>query len=251
VHWPNLTPSGSTRSNAAWLALAAVLALEAAGIAAIFSAERRAQQADESRISAFQKAGPGWRKALVDGDTGLDPHNHRRKPGPARGERLVAPISRPPSVAANEANLHPDELVIGVEVGGKAQAYQFKGFERKSGHLVNDMVGAVPVSVAYCDLTECLRVYSDPRAAQPLDLTVAGVLNGEMILRHGGKMYFHRSGSEVDPGLEPSTLPFQMITPTVMKWKEWSARHPDTRVYVGKRDDASQKRQRTSVGAAQ
>jgi hypothetical protein len=238
-------------SKTAWLALAVVLALEAAGIAAIFAAERRAQQADEARISVFQKAGPGWRKALVDDDTAIHPSQDGKKSIRARRERLIAPISRPPSVAANEAKLRADELVIGVEVAGKAHAYQFKGFERKSGHLVNDVVGEVPVSLAYCDLTDCLRVYSDPHAGEPLDLTVAGVLNGEMIIRHGGKMYFHKSGREVDPGHGPATLPYQNITPTVTTWKEWSARHPDTQVYIGEREIASPKKQPTSVGTVQ
>ena len=252
MHSPDLTPSRRPDNrNAAWLALAAILAFELAGVVAIVAAERRAQQADEARISVFQKAGPAWRKALVDVDSGLGPSRYGKKPGVAWREQLVVPISRPPSLAANEAKLPPDELVIGVEVVGKAQAYRFKGFERKNGHLVNDVVGGVPISVAYCDLTECLRVYSDPRATEPLDLNVAGVLNGEMILRHGGKMYFHKSGREVDPSDEPSSLPYQIITPTMTTWKEWTARHPDTRVYTGKRDHASQKNQREPAGSAQ
>jgi len=236
------TPSGPTISNSAWLALAVVLALEAAGVAAIFAAERKAQQADEARISVFQKAGTGWRKALVDNDTAVDPRQDGKKPVRARGERLIAPISRPPSVAASEAKLHADELVIGVEVGGNAHAYRFKGFERKSGHLVNDVVGEVPVSVAYCDLTDCLRVYSDPHAGEPLDLTVAGVLNGEMIIRHGGRMYYHKSGRQVDPGHGPASLPYQIIASTVTTWKEWTARHPDTQVFLGEREDVSPKK---------
>jgi hypothetical protein len=229
------------------MVLAAVLTLEAIGIASIVAAERRAQRADEARISVFQKAGSAWRKRVVSEDSGTDTPQRGAKPGRAASERVAKPIVRPPSLPAHEANLRPDEKVIGVEVGGKARAYRFAAFERMSGHLVNDLVGGVPVSIAYCDMTECLRVYSEPQGSEPLDLNVAGVLNGEMIMRHGGRMYFHRSGKEVEPGNGSPPLPYALITPTVTTWKEWIASHPDTRVYVGKSQDvADGKRQRQS-----
>jgi hypothetical protein len=222
-----MIPFGPLDRGTARMVLAAVLTLEAMGIAVIVAAEQSAQRADEARISVFQKAGLAWRK------------------------RLAEPILRPPSLAAKEAKLEPDEVVIGVEVGGKAQAYRFAAFESKIGHLVNDLVGGVPVSVAYCDMTECLRVYSDPRGSELLDLNVAGVLNDEMIMRHGGKMYFHKSGKLVEPGNDSPTLPYPLITPTVTTWKEWTTRHPDTRVYIGKREDVSKGARQPSAGPGQ
>jgi hypothetical protein len=233
------------------MVLAAVLTLEAMGIVGIVAAERSAQRADEARISVFQKAGLAWKKVFVDVYTGSEAPKYGEKAGLVWRKRLAEPILRPPSLAAYEAKLQPDEMVIGVEVGGKAQAYRFAAFELKSGHLVNDLVGGVPVSVAYCDLTECLRVYSDPRGSEPLDLKVAGVLNGEMIVRHGGSMYFHKSGKEVEPGNNSPTLPYPLITPTVTTWKEWTTRHPDTRVYIGKREDVSKGARQPSAGPGQ
>ena len=217
------------------MVLAAVLTVEAMGIVGIVAAERSAQRADEARISVFQKAGPAWKKVFVDVYTGRETPKCGEKAGLVWRKRLAEPILRPPSLAANEAKLQPDEMVIGVEVGGKAQAYRLAAFELKSGYLVNDLLGGVPVSVAYCDKSECLRVYSDPRGSEPLDLKVAGVLNNEMIVRHGGTMYFHKSGKEVEPGDGSPTLPFALINPTVTTWKEWTAKHPDTSVYIGER----------------
>ena len=233
------------------MALAAALSLEAIGIAAIVAAERSAQRADEARISVFQKAGPAWKKVYVDVYTGTGTPADGEKAGLTWRKRLAEPILRPPSLAAAEAKLQPDELVIGVEVGGKARAYRFAAFERMSGHLVNDLVGGVPVSVAYCNLTRCLRVYSDPRGSKPLDLTVAGTLNDEMIMRHAERMYFHKSGKEVEPGNDAPALPYPLITPTVTTWKEWNARHPDTRVYIGKREEVSKGERRPSAGPGQ
>ena len=241
-------PLGPLNRGTARMALAAVLTAEALGIAAIVTAERSAQRADQARISVFQRAGLAWKKALVDVATSTETPQYGARRGFARRKRLAEPTIRPPSLAAKEANLRPDEIVIGVEVGGKAQAYQFAGFDSKSGHLVNDLVGGVPVSVAYCDLTECLRVYSDPRGSKPLDLSVAGTLNDEMIMRHAERMYFHKSGKGVEPGNDAPALPYPLITPTVTTWKEWVTRHPDTRVYIGKHQDASSRERQPSAG---
>jgi hypothetical protein len=219
-----MIPFGTPDRGTAHKFLALILSVEAMGIAAIVAAERSAQRADQARMSVFQTAGPDWKK------------------------RIAEPVLLPPSLAPNEAKLPPDEIVIGVEVGGDARAYRFASFEWKSGHLVNDLVGGVPVSVAYCDLTGCLRVYSGPRDAVPLDLNVAGVLNGEMIIRHGGRMYFHKSGNEVEPGDGSPKLPYTLITPTVTTWKEWTAKHPETRVYVGKRENVSKADRRPFAG---
>ena len=202
-----MIPFGPLGRGNARMVLAAVLALEAMGIAVIVAAERSAQRADEARISVFQKAGLAWKKVFVDVYTGTGTPNYGEKAGLTWRKRLAEPILRPPSVAAKEAKLQPDEIVIGVEVGGKPRAYRFTAFESRNGHLVNDLVGGVPVSVAYCDLTECLRVYSDPRGSEPLDLNVAGILNDEMIVRHGGRMYFHKSGKEVEPGNDCAHAP--------------------------------------------
>ena len=222
-----MIPFGTPDRGTARKALALILTVEAMGIAAIVVAERSAQRADLARISVFQKAGSAWRK------------------------RLAEPVHLPTSLAASDAKLAPDEIVIGVEVGGDARAYRLASFEWKSGHIVNDVVGEVPVSVAYCDLTECLRVYSGPPGALPLNLNVAGVLDGEMILRHEGRMYFHKSGNEVEAGAGSPKLPYPLINPTVTTWKEWTARHPDTRVYIGKRENVSRVDRQQSAGPVQ
>ena len=246
-----MIPFGALDRGTARMVLAAVLTIEVMGLAMIIASERSAQRADEARISVFQKAGPAWTKRLAEVHTGAGPPKNGEKAGPVWRKPLAEPIIRPPSLAAKEANLRPDEIVIGVEVGGKAQAYRFASFEWKSGHQDNDLVGGVPVSVAYCDMTDCLRVYSEPQGSEPLDLNVAGVLNGEMIMRHGERMYFHKSGKEVEPRDGSPTLPYPLITPTVTTWKEWTARHPDTRVYVGKRENTSKGERRPSAGPGQ
>src|SRR4051812_31233538 len=77
---------------------------------------------------------------------------------PWRGNVTNA-ISRPRVVGAKGSNLPPDATVVGIEVGGNARAYGVGAFQHPRGQLVNDLIGGVPVSVAYCNLSDCLRVY--------------------------------------------------------------------------------------------
>ncbi len=217
--------------------LALVVTLELAGIAVVVSAERSAQRRDDARISIFQKAGAAWIRRTTEIYTGKGSPRYGEKAGLAWRERLAEPILRPRSVAARAVSLAPEEKVIGIVLGSEARAYRFAAFESKTGHLVNDLVGGVPVSVAYCDKTQCLRVYSDPGGTGLLDLNVAGSLFDEMVMRHGDKMYFHKSGKEVQGGASVATIPYALVTPTVTTWREWTARHPDTQVYIGKQED--------------
>jgi hypothetical protein len=144
-----------------------------------------------------------------------------------------APIRVPPVIQATKAQLRPEERVIGVELGGRARAYRLASLEDDRRHLVNDLIGGVPVSVAYCNVSHCVRVYTDPQGSQPLDAEVPGLLNGQMVIRLGGTLYFHESGRAVEPGENPPAMPYTLLTPTVTTWKEWTRLHPDTDVYDG------------------
>ena len=157
-----------------------------------------------------------------------------QRPGASWQKNSAQAILRPPTQAAKTATLPPEEMVIGVVAGGRARAYRLAAFEGKSGHLVNDLIDGVPVSVAYCDLTKCVRVYTDPLGSAPLNVEVSGVLDDEMILKLGGNLYFHKSGQSLTPGDGPPAMPYDLLTPTLTTWEEWTKQHPDTDVYMGK-----------------
>lgn len=172
-------------------------------------------------------------------------------------EILAAPVERPGTLAAKDAGLAPDEKVIGVVVGGKARAYRIKAMEGRSQHLVNDLIAGVPVSVAYCNLTECVRVYTGPAGSGPLDLAVAGLLDNEMIMNVGGAPYFQGSGKLVGPDVLGSSrnpvavsfarnakaaagsergsreIPYATLTPVLTTWKSWVEQHPESDVFTG------------------
>src|SRR5262249_11679267 len=141
-------------------------------------------------------------------------------------------VVRPPTVPAGLSGLRDDEEVIGVEVGGRARAYRLEALKDKSGHLVNDVVGGVPVSVAYCDLRDCTRAYTSRRVAGPLPLTLEGLRDGEMVLKANGVLYFHQTGAPVDVVHGGTAFPFDDLPWTRTTWKNWKQRHPETEVYV-------------------
>jgi hypothetical protein len=173
---------------------------------------------------------------------------------------LSSPVVRPRAIAASDAGLRPDEPVLGVVVDGRARAYRLGAMEGRSGHLINDVVGDVPVSVVYCDRNRCARAYSGPPGSGPLDLAVAGLLDGEMVLNAAGIAYFQDSGRRVDPerleashdpvavgyaraargspgsGSGDRGIPHAGITPVLTTWKAWVDQHPDSDVYIGGRE---------------
>jgi hypothetical protein len=192
--------------------LAAFLALDAFAIAAIVWYVRDSRRAVAlQRIAALHNPPVSWR------------------------ENVAKPIIRPQVLKATESRMRPDDMVIGVEVGGRARAYCLSAFDHPVGHLVNDMVGAVAVSVTYCNLSRCVQVYTDPGATAPLDAEVAGVLDREMVVKLRGVRYLQRSGAPVEPAKGPAAIPFKLIKPAVTKWKQWTRQHPETDVYEGNR----------------
>jgi hypothetical protein len=191
--------------------LAAMLAFQSVALFVVIAAERAAQRADLAQMPFNLKPDVLWRN------------------------NVAGPTVRPPILKASVAKMDPHEVVIGVEVGGNVRAYRLAAFDDASGHLVNDLLGGVPVSVAYCNLSRCVRVYTDPKASAPLDAEILGLLNDQTVIRLGGNLYFQLTGEPVEPDKSPPELPFSLLTPSVTSWQEWSRRHPESDVYVGGR----------------
>jgi hypothetical protein len=202
---------GGLRSGTARRLLAAVLALEAVAIVSIAAQVRASRRVNEQRMTFNQRPGVWWLK------------------------NVAAPTVLPPIKKANEATIRPDEVVIGVELGGRARAYRLAAFDDASGHLVNDLLGGLPLSVAYCNITSTARVYTDPKGTAVLDAEILGLLDKEIVIRLGGHLYFHSSGKPVEPDKGPPPMPFRLLTPTLTTWQDWAKHHPATDVFVGGR----------------
>ncbi len=192
--------------------VALVIVLQAAAIVLFLNSERSALRREQAaaKISDWE-LGLGWR------------------------ENSAKPIITPPVLKAKDAVLKPDDYVIGVEVDGKTRAYALAAFDDPSGHIVNDLVGKVSVSVSYCNLTRCVRVYTDPQSSVPLDARSAGVFNGEMIVSLAGNLYSHRTGKPLEPDKNPMRSPYSLLSPTLTTWQRWVEQHPETEVYTSTR----------------
>jgi hypothetical protein len=145
-------------------------------------------------------------------------------------------IVRPTTVEAEASTIPPDEEVIGFVVGGRARAYRLNAFRDRSKHVVNDIVAGVPVTVAYCDISDCVSAYQGHEGSAPLDVSVGGVFDGrEMVLEVGGILYYQKSGTPLRSGLGPAVIPLEQLSPTRTTWREWKRLHPATDVYEGLR----------------
>jgi len=141
-------------------------------------------------------------------------------------------VRTPPAVAAEVAGLDDSEEVVGVVVNGVARAYRLGDLRDPRRHVVNDLVGDAPVSVAYCDRTDCIRTYTGP-GAEPLRVRIAGLRAGGLVVQLDGVYYDHRSGQVVEGTPGAASLPHDQLPWSRTTWGRWRREHPATDVSVG------------------
>ncbi len=146
-----------------------------------------------------------------------------------------AGVERPTTMAPEAAGLNDADEVLGVEVNGRARAYRLVAMRPIERHVVNDVIDRVPVSVSYCDITDCTRAYSGRPGGAPLPIRQAGLSDGEMILKVEGAYYRQSTGQAVadpsapaGPDTSRTDFPFPSLPLTRTTWKEWKRQHPAT-----------------------
>lgn len=140
-------------------------------------------------------------------------------------------VRQPPTVPAAAARLGDGEQVVGVVAGGKARAYAVRALKGKVyNHVVNDLVGGVPVTVTYSDLGSPVQLFTGG-GREPLDVRIAGVRDGQMALKVENQFYSQQTGQPLDPGL-PGHISFEPMKFERTTWKKWREAHPDTDVYL-------------------
>lgn len=144
----------------------------------------------------------------------------------------MAPGVRRPAVrSAADAGLADSAPVVGVVIAGKARAYSLAAMSSMSRHIVNDLVGEVPVTVTYCDLHRCLRVFTDEEKRDALEMSQAGRGTDGLLVMYGGMSYSQATGQPPVAGAPP--LPLRTLPHEEMTWKAWREKHPETEVYTG------------------
>lgn len=136
-------------------------------------------------------------------------------------------LKQPAALPAAEANLPDDARVIGISTAEQSRAYLVTALSAMTTHVINDVVGGIPVSITYCDQTDCTRAFTDDRT-EPIDLFIGGWMSDEMALQFQGQFYL-QSADEIPL----SDYPFVVTT-----WQEWRAAHPETDVFTGQTSGA-------------
>ena len=115
-------------------------------------------------------------------------------------------LARPPTVKAAGAELGDDAEVLGVEVNGIARAYRLAALRDINRHIINDTVHGVPVSVVYCDISDCARGYTGPANSDPLPIHQAGMKFGDLILKVENVLYKHSTSQRSEVLRPPANL---------------------------------------------
>ena len=142
-------------------------------------------------------------------------------------------LQNPRAFSAENSQIPDDDEVIGVVVNGKSRAYWLKALKYPPWHIVNDVAAGVPISVTYCDRTDCTRVYTNGQSSVPLDVNLGGLYGRQMVVKVGGSLYLQDSGKPFEVRAVPPSLPYTNHPWERTNWKVWRQRHPDTDVFIG------------------
>lgn len=140
-----------------------------------------------------------------------------------------------PALIAPEAAdyLTPDELVFGVAINGDVRAYPMRMLDWHE--MFNDVIGGVPVALAYCTLCGSGILYETTVEGREKPFVFG---SSGFLYRSNKLMYDHQTnslwnqftgtpvvGELTGSGIELRTRPVAITT-----WRNWLARHPETKV---------------------
>jgi Protein of unknown function (DUF3179) len=144
----------------------------------------------------------------------------------------IPALDRPRTVSAAAANyLESDDPVFGVEVNGEARAYPLRILDWHE--MVNDVVGRVRVSLAYCTLCGAGVLYHTETPARTYTFGSSGLLmrsNKLMYDRQTHTLWNQLTGEPVLGPLADERIELEVRPIVVTTWSRWRARHPDSSV---------------------
>ncbi len=145
----------------------------------------------------------------------------------------IPPLELPNFLTPEEAApwLGPKDLVIGVEINGDARAYPRRIIDWHE--MVNDTVGGVPVSLAYCTLCGSAILYDGRVGDEVYRFGTSGLLyrsNKLMYDRTTNTLWEQYTGEPVWGDLVGSGIQLDILPVVHTTWEEWFSEHPDTLV---------------------
>ena len=145
----------------------------------------------------------------------------------------IPPLESPGFLTPAEAAdwIGPKDLVIGVEINGDARAYPRRIIDWHE--MVNDTVGGVPVSLAYCTLCGSAILYDGRFGEEVYRFGTSGLLyrsNKLMYDRNTNTLWEQYTGEPVWGDLVGSGIQLDILPVVHTTYDEWLAQHPDTLV---------------------
>ncbi len=145
----------------------------------------------------------------------------------------IPALDNAPMIPAVDAKyLDPEEPVFGISINGDHRAYPLRILDWHE--MANDVVGGVPVSLAYCTLCGAGVAY-DGRASDGETYTFgsSGFLfrsNKLMYDRQTRTLWNQLTGEPVLGELVGTGVKLDLLPVVVTTWEDWLAQHPDTKV---------------------
>jgi hypothetical protein len=146
----------------------------------------------------------------------------------------IPALVNPTLIAAGESGyLEDGELVFGVEINGDVRAYPLRILDWYE--MFNDVIGGVPVALAYCTLCGSGILYDMrvPGREEPFEFGSSGFLyrsNKLMYDQQTHSLWNQFTGRPVVGPLTGSGIELEVLPVTITSWQDWRARHPETRV---------------------
>ena len=143
----------------------------------------------------------------------------------------IPPLDNPTMIAAAEADyLDPWDPVFGLSINGDSRAYPLRIIDWHE--MANDVIGGVPVSIAYCTLCGAAIAY-DGRASDgnTYNFSSSGFLfrsNKLMYDRQTQTLWNQLTGEPVLGELVATDVSLDLLPIVLTTWEAWQAQHPDT-----------------------
>ena len=145
----------------------------------------------------------------------------------------IPPLEFPSQIFPDEAAdwINDSDIVVGVEIDGDARAYPIRIIAWHE--MVNDTIGGVPVSLAYCTLCGSAILFDGRVGSDVYRFGTSGLLyrsNKLMYDRNTRTLWNQFSGKPAWGPLVGEDIRLKVLPVVVTTWGDWHARHPDTTV---------------------
>ncbi len=146
----------------------------------------------------------------------------------------IPSLDNPAMIPAAQADyMLDDDLVFGVEINGDTRAYPLRimGWHE----MLNDVIGGVPVALAYCTLCGAGVLFETQAAGREAPF----VFGSSSLLYRSNKLMFDRAtkslwnqftGEPVSGPLAQSGIALTIRPVAITSWADWRAQHPETQV---------------------